>query len=82
MSIRSITDETPAAHKRGPMCAVCNALAALDEDEATALGELLDDPAWTYAEIARRLRNDPDVEFKLSAQQLSRHHRGECWGGR
>lgn len=75
MPIASITrSETP--QPAGPKCEVCKTMAALPEDEATALKALLSDPEWRYQELSDRLVIEG---VELSAGSLSRHARGRCW---
>lgn len=75
MAISNIADRAGPKARKGPPCSVCTLLDRLPDAEREALLQLLRDPEWRYADIARELMTEG---YDLSAYTLGHHARGDC----
>lgn len=75
MSLSAALAEGPSKIRKGPPCRL-GLLVSLGGDDGQALAAMLDDPAWSGAEIARAL--DEHVGLHTAVQTVNRHRRREC----
>lgn len=78
MAIAHILEQATTDTKKGPPCAVCDALASLSDTDAAALRGLLANPNVRYQALSDALAADEDTPLDLPAGTLSRHARGRC----
>ena len=74
-------DQEPSAAKKGPDCTVCQALAALPDNQAELIRAALSNPRWRYTEIAAEVASDetvPDWVRAIHHQTYRRHAKGDC----
>ena len=64
--------------RKGPPCEVCAFIESLDDDNASAMLDLLSDSTVRYTAISAALAIDADTPAELSAFSLSWHARGKC----
>ena len=81
MAISDLANLEPTAPRKGPSCAVCQALDEIPADEAAGLRSLLGNKRWRYTEIAEKIAADPDTPLRIPHQTLARHAKGHCAAG-
>lgn len=85
MALTNIAKAPAPRVDKGPSCTVCQALEVMPKAEATALLDLLSNPAWSFKAIAEAIREDPDPHpdvpawvREIGAQTLGRHATAGC----
>lgn len=82
VAISDLAQSQPDLVRKGPECAVCEALAELPPAEAAGLESLLANKRWRYKEIAAKIAEDPDSPLEIHHGTYARHAKGECWAMR
>lgn len=78
VAISDLARTAPGTIRKGPACAVCQALDDLPPDEAAGLRALLADPRWRYTQIAEMVKADPDSPLDIHHSTYARHAKGDC----